>query len=99
LQSEKKEGIAYLTYQQDNTFETYVNFSLSNIAVATDPVEDEEEDTEDSTTDSEVNVWLLASSIAVAAVLVLAVISLIIRKAFKSARKKHAQTPNKNNKK
>ena len=99
LQSEKKEGIAYLTYQQDNTFETYVDFSLANVAVATDPVEDEEEDTEDSTTDSEVNVWLLASSIAVAAVLVLAVISLIIRKAFKSARKKHAQTPNKNNKK
>lgn len=99
-QSEKVEGVAYLTYQAENKFETYVDFSLSELAVATDPVEEEEEEPEDTETDSEVNVWLLVSSIVVAAVLVLAVISLIVRKAFVAARKKrnHA-TPNKNNKK
>ena len=97
-QSEKVEGVAYLTYQKENKFETYVDFTLSETAVAVDPVEDEEEDTEDDTQESEVNVWLLASSITIAAVLVLAVISLIIRKAFKAARRKHGQTP-KNNKK
>ena len=99
-QSEKVEGVAYLTYQAENKFETYVDFSLSELAVATDPVEEEEEEPEDTEPDSEVNVWFLVSSIVVAAVLVLAVISLIVRKAFVAARKKrnHA-TPNKNNKK
>ena len=98
LQSEKTSTIAYLTYQQGTTFETYANFSLADVAVETDPVEDDTEEDSDNTTDDEVNVWLLASSIAIAAVLMLAVISLIIRKAFKSARRKHGQTPKHNKK-
>ena len=97
-QSAKTEGIAYLTYQTENKFETYVDFTLSESPVSTDPAEDED-DTQDDTTESNVNIWLLASSITIAAVLVLAVISLIIRKAFKSARKKRNHTPTNVNKK
>ena len=49
--------------------------------------------TDDSTEDEEdeegVNVWLLASSIAVAGVLVLVVLSIVIRKVVANLRKKH----------
>jgi flagellar biosynthesis/type III secretory pathway M-ring protein FliF/YscJ len=55
-------------------------------------VESDDTTKEDSTeeeTDSELNIWLLASSIAVAAVLVLAVASIIVRKIVEKYKKKH----------
>ena len=87
-------GIAYLLYENaaDNTYEVYVNYALSEFTVTPDPEEDtEEDDTDDTTAESDVNPWLLGSSIAISAVLILAVISLIVRKAWTVARKKRNQ--------
>jgi hypothetical protein len=91
VQSTNTAGIAYLVYEsaETNTYETYVNYALSEFAVTPDPEEDtEEEKPEDTTTESDVNPWLLGSSITISAVLILAVISLIVRKAWTVARKK-----------
>lgn len=90
LSSAYTKSVAYLNYKGDNVYETYADYALSEVEVAADAEEtDDSTDESDDETDGETtNVWLLASSIAIAAVLVLAVASLIIRKAVKNARKK-----------
>ena len=98
VQSANTAGIAYLVYEsaETNTYEAYVNYTLSEFAVTPDPEEDTEEDEpEDTTTESDVNPWLLGSSIAISAVLILAVISLIVRKAWAVSRKKRNQQASK----
>lgn len=98
VQSANTAGIAYLLYEsaETNTYEAYVNYALSEFAVTPDPEEDTEEDEpEDTTTESDVNPWLLGSSITISAVLILAVISLIVRKAWTVARKKRHQQASK----
>ena len=89
LSSAYSKGVAFLKYTNTNVYETYVDYTYAETAVAVD-VETEEDDTvtEETTTGEETNVWLLASSIAIAAILVLAVISLIVRKVVVKIRKK-----------
>jgi hypothetical protein len=88
------ESIAYLAYLNnngDNCYNIFADYSLSD-QVVTAKVESDDSTTEDSTeeeTDNELNIWLLASSIAVAAVLVLAVASIIVRKIVEKYKKKH----------
>ncbi len=89
LSSAYSEGVAYLKYTNTNVYETYVDYTYAETAVAADVEEEETEDvTEETTTGEETNVWLLTSSIAIAAILVLAVISLIVRKVAVKIRKK-----------
>ena len=97
-QSTYTSAIAYLTYQKDNVFETYVNYGVTEQTPAKDVEENAPEDDTPSAEDNGINPLLLASSIAVAAVLVLAVISLIIRKAWKNSRKKRGVTQKTNKK-
>jgi len=95
LSSAYTKNVAYLAYQDEseNVYETYVDYALSEIEVAADVEESDDEDAsdEDETSDEPTNVWLLASSISIAAVLLLAVASLIIRKVVKN-RRKHSAT-------
>ncbi len=70
----------YKMFVNYSTLETKVNAKV----VEDNPIPDEEEET--ATDDT--NVWLLASSIAIAAVLVFAVASLIVRKVVVKMRKK-----------
>ena len=79
------DGVSYTTYADFSTIETTVNAEVDE--------EDVTPDEEDATPEGATNVWLLASSIAIAAVLVLSVASLIIRKAIVKARKSRGARP------
>ncbi len=80
LSSAYTAGVAYLQYAQSGEYEIYADYSYAETTVTADVEEDTDDDTEDETTTDPTNIWLLASSIAIAAVLVFAVISLIVRK-------------------
>jgi hypothetical protein len=88
------ESIAYLAYlnnDNDNIYNVFADYSVSDQTVIAQEQTDDTttEDSEEEKTESELNVWLLASSIAVAGVLVLAVVSIIARKAIEKYTKKH----------
>ena len=84
----KVEGIAYIEKDEGLRYTTLVNYSYNDEAVAAKTESDTSDDTtDDESTGSDTNVWLLASSLILAAVLVLAVASLIIRKVIKKRRK------------
>ena len=89
IPSEHVEGVAYLRYDANNVYMTCADYSVAEQTVekTVDTTPDEEETTE--TTDDGMNVALLASSIAVAAVLVLAIISLIAQKLVRKYHKAH----------
>ena len=83
--------IAYLWYEEDGNQEMYVDYSVADKTVTPDVDDTEEDDDSDDTTTAtgdETNPLLLASSIAIAAVLVLAVASLAVRKIVSNVRKK-----------
>ena len=88
--SEQTEGVAYLFYQDaDGSYNVFADYSLTDKKVT--PAEKADDTAEDSsseeTVDNGANVWLLASSIAIAAVLLLAVASLAVRYIVKAVRK------------
>ena len=92
-QTTQTEGIAYLEYNSTKAHLVFADFSFTDKEVAADVVEEEDETTEEettTTTDSEMNGWLLASSIAIAAILLFAIISIIVRRIIKSAKKNQA---------
>ncbi len=88
------QGVAYLKYAQSDAFELYADYAYSDTSVAAD-VEEEESTTPNETTPTgdTMNVWLLISSIAIAAVLLLAVASLLIRKVILRKRRSGATKP------
>ncbi|MBQ8295469.1 MAG: hypothetical protein IJX87_03435 [Clostridia bacterium] len=85
-------GTAYLKYEGEKEYKLFADYALSDVTVTPDA------DTDDSTTEDEddhdhgnsADIWLLASSIAIAVVLLFAVASIIIRKVVQNARKKKA---------
>ena len=81
----EKTSVAYLK----DGYKIFVNYNTLETAVTAEVTEDDSttEDEETETT-NDTNVWLLASSIAIATVLVFAVISLIVRKVVTKSRKK-----------
>lgn len=90
-------GTAYLAYTEKATgsnqivrYEIFADYSLfdKTVTAQTETDDDVTEDEHDHD-DGELNVWLLASSIAVAGVLVLAVLSIVARKIIEKAQKKH----------
>ena len=94
------EEVAYLYEEATNTkdeltyktYTTYANFAPAETTQDADPVKDDSNDTNDDGNDdeddSDFNVWMLASSIAVAAVLLFTVISLLVRKIRDNLRRK-----------
>lgn len=91
--SEQTSGIAYLEYRNvdDGNYLKFADFALSEKTVAAEEVSDSDSSSSDdsSENDSGTNVWMLASSIAVAAVLLIAIISLAVQKIVKRARRKN----------
>ena len=67
----------HLQYANGGEYEIYADYSYAETTVVPDAEEDEDDDTEEETATDPTNIWLLASSIAIAAVLVFAVIFLI----------------------
>lgn len=98
IPSAQTEGVAYLFYQDaDGSYNIFADYSLTDKKVT--PAEKTDDTAEDSSTDETTedgaNVWLLASSIAVAVVLVVALASIAVRHIVKSVRKKKGYTPKK----
>jgi len=84
---------AYLFYNDTaaNTYTVFADYTLSEkTIVATEKPENNNSSSssEEDNEDSSANVWLLASSISIAAVLVLAVASIGVRKVIENANKK-----------
>lgn len=87
--SDNLSGVAYLSYTESNRYTTFADYSLSEKTVAATIEDDDAADKEETEENGdETNAWLLASSISIAAVLVLAVASLIIRKVVARVRRK-----------
>ena len=87
-------SMAFLSHYSDETgYNFFADYSLSNKTVAASEVDDSEdvEEEEEEEEPSEVNIWLLVSSIAIAGVLVLAVASILVRKIVEKARKKNGR--------
>ena len=90
--SESLAYLAYLNYDEDNIYNVFADYSVSDqTVVAKEQSDDTSTDSskEEEETESELNIWLLASSIAVAGVLVLAVASIIVRKVIENYKKTH----------
>ncbi len=84
------QGVAYLNYANAKAgeYEIYADYSYAETLVTADPQEDDSETEEEETETDSTNVWLLASSIAIAAALLFAVVSLIVRKLVVRNRRK-----------
>ncbi len=97
--SAQKEGIAYLKYEEDDYVTVFADYQYSEKTVTASEVEEEVEEEETEETEPETNVWLLASSLAIAGVLILAIVSILVRKVFLKNRKNRiAKKDKKNNK-
>ena len=83
-------GVAYLNYANVDTgeYEIYADYSYAESTVTADPQDDDSDTDEEETETDSTNVWLLASSIAIAAALLFAVVSLIVRKLVVRNRRK-----------
>lgn len=87
--SDYAEGVAYLKYTDDGNCRVYVDYSRTEVSVTADTEDDTSDDTEDADAESGgMNVWLLASSILLAAVLLLAIVSIAVRRILKKKGKK-----------
>lgn len=81
-------SVAYLKYAKNGEYEIYADYTLTETTVTADVEEDDGETEDEETETDSTNLWLLASSIAIAAVLLFAVISLIVRKLVVGKRRK-----------
>lgn len=95
--SEQSEGVAYLFYKDSEGYNVFADYSLTDKSVtpADKPSDTPEDSSSDETAEDGANGWLLASSIAVAAVLLLALGSIAVRYIVKAVRKKKGYTPKK----
>ena len=93
--SSQVEGVAYLKYEGSNIYVLYADYELSEVTVTPDTADDDTtEDTEDDHDhDGETNIWLLTSSIAVAAALLVAIVAVVARKIIAAVRKKNGYVP------
>lgn len=87
--SEQTSGVAYLKYDDADDLIVLADYSYSEKTVtASEPDLDDDDDSSSDEAVEETNVWLLASSLAIAAILIFVVISLAVRKIIKNSRKK-----------
>lgn len=93
ISSDKTSGVAYLYYEDDAHAEMYVDYAFQDVTVSPDAEveEDTTPDVEEEATTDETNPWMLASSIALVAVLLIAIVSVAFRKVFKKFFKKRAK--------
>lgn len=84
-------GVAFLRYENGNTYEVYADYATvdKTVVADVDETEDETEEEEEEKPESEINVWLLVSSISMTAVLLLVIILIIFRKALGGKKRKN----------
>ncbi len=98
--SANEDGIAYLysykkvmnaddTAVQSQSYTFFADYQYSEKAVtAAEADTEEEEDKKEESDEPQTNIWLLVSSLAIAGVLLLAIVSIIVRKVILKNRKK-----------
>lgn len=92
-----KEGLVYFQYfdQVNHQYSTFVDYSFVEAEVSADSSvetdDDHDHDHETAAQDNGMNIWLLISSLALAGVLLLAVVSLIVQKIVRKHRKLHGK--------
>ncbi len=88
--------LAYLRYSftegTTQYYDTIVDYSASEISVSTSTDDDTTDDTTDETTGGDQNIWLLITSIVLAAALVFTMLALLIRKLLSNMKKKSVKT-------
>ncbi len=87
----KYESAAYLKDENENApiyYEAYADYGIAEVTVTADVEEDDTTEEETDDPDNNTNIWLLTSSIAIAAILVFVVISLAVRKIVANSRKR-----------
>lgn len=84
-------GVAFLRYENGSTYEVYADYATvdKTVVADVDETEDETEEEEEEKPESEINVWLLVSSISMTAVLLLVIILIIFRKALGGKKRKN----------
>ena len=84
-------GVAFLRYESGNVYEVYADYATvdKTVVADVDETEEETEEEEEKPAESEVNVWLLVSSISMAAVLLFVIILIIFRKALGGKKRKN----------
>ena len=106
--SNYSENVAYLYYEDDveGTYRylVFADYSLSDVRISETNSPDTDDDTDNDTPDTEttgeeMNVWLLASSIAVAVALIVAIGAIAGRRLWKFIQKKRAASVRPNIKK
>ncbi len=83
-------GVAYLYFEDSKHAEMYVDYAFQDVTVSPDPEIVENDTTTDTPeeTPDETNPWMLASSIALVAVLLLSIVSVLFRKVLSKFFKK-----------
>ena len=85
------ESVVYFAYEESGKISKFVDYSVLDVEVTADSTGDNDADHgNDKPAETPVdglNIWLLISSLAIAAVLVFAVVSIIVRKIVKKNRK------------
>ena len=90
------EAVVYL--ESADKYTLFADYSPLETAVNKDAVDEETEEETEEEEENDTNVWLLGSSISIAVVLVVAIVSLIVRKAVSNNRKKRGVYPEKDKK-
>lgn len=88
------EGLVYFLFEDERGVSVFADFSYTDVTVSADVDEDEDDDHDHDDTDASTdgtNVWLLASSLVMAGALLLAVVSIIVRKILKKYGKTHVR--------
>lgn len=97
LSSAYSEGIAFLYYEDTEQvpnnplYTMFVDYGYTEVSVTADVTDDTTDDVTDEDDSSDANMWLFVSSLVIAVVLLLAVISLFVQKLVKKAHLKKAR--------
>ncbi len=92
--SSQAEGIAFLKYVDGAEHNVFADYSFNEKTItASTPDNDTSEDSSEDETENETNVWLLISSLSVAGVLLIAIVSIVARKIIVNVRKNKAANP------
>ncbi|MBO4939590.1 MAG: hypothetical protein J6D30_00990 [Clostridia bacterium] len=89
VSADQAKGTAYLKYSSNNVLELYADYQYAENTTSADVEEDDDHDHDhDETPEANTaDLWLLGGSVLIAAVLLFAVVSLIVRKVMKNRRK------------
>ena len=94
MQSSYNEGTVYLQYQENGNYTIFADYSFTDVTItdATPDVDDDNDD-DDTTTETDaddMNVFMLISSIAVSAALVVALGGIATQRIMKIVKKRKA---------